>query len=117
MAKQYQPQTPFTVPFKILSATKKKINGVNTNTYPEPSEVKEVYFCSAKAYIGSNKVINDLATEEDSLVVDSYYMPNLKRNDRIILLDDNSIWELPLSPENIDRRNHWSRFKVVRIHG
>lgn len=114
MARGYQPQVPFNVPFKILSSTLNKVNGVNTITFVEGDEI---YFCSAKAYVGANKNVNDVAVEEDTLTIDTYYIPNLKKNDHIILLDDNSEWELPLHPENIDRRNQWSRFKVVRIRG
>ena len=114
MSKQYQPQTPFNVPFKILSSTLSKVNGVNTVTYTEGAEV---YFCSAKAWVGANKNINDLSAEEDTLTIDTYFIPTLKKNDRIKLLDDVSVWQLPLEPENINRRNQYSRFKVVRIHG
>lgn len=114
MAKQYQPQVPFNVPFKILSGTLVKVNGVNTVEYVEQSNV---YFCSARAYVGSNKNVNDLSAEEDRLTVDSYWIPTLKKNDRIKLLDDGTIWELPVSPENINRRNQWSRFVVVRVRG
>lgn len=114
MSKGYQPQTPFNVPFKILSSTLEKVNGVNTLTFVEGAEI---YYCSAKAYVGSNKSVNKLESEEDTLTIDSYYIPTLKKNDRIILLDDNSVWELPLTPENINRRSQYSRFKVVRIHG
>lgn len=117
MAKQYQPSVPFNVPFKILSATLNKVNGVNVITYPTENEVEEVYFCNAKAYIGVSKNINDLSVEEDTLTIDSYWIPTLKKNDRIILLDDNSVWELLLHPENISCRNQYSRFKVVRVRG
>lgn len=117
MAKQYIPQSPFITPFKILSATESKINGVKTLTYPEVENVYETYYCTARAYIGSARTVNDLSAEEDRLTVDSYWIPSLKKNDRIVLLDDNSVWELPLYPENINRRNQWSRFVVVRIRG
>lgn len=114
MSKSYQPQAPFNVPFKVLSATLTKVNGVNTKSFVEGDEI---YFCSAKAYVGNNKNINDLNAEEDTLTIDTYYIPSLKKNDHIKLLDDESEWELPLHPENINRRNQYSRFKVVRIRG
>lgn len=114
MSKQYQPQTPFNVPFKILSLTKQFVNGVNKQTYVEGDTV---YFCSAKAWVGSAKTIDNVSGEEDTLTVDSWFIPELKKNDRIKLLDDNSVWELPVSPENINRRNQYMRFKVVRYNG
>lgn len=114
MSKQYQPQSPFTTPFKILSSTLNKVNGVNTLTYTEDTEI---YYCSAKAWVGTNKNINDLNTEEDSLIIESYYIPTLKKNDRIKLLDDNTIWDVTLLPENINRRGQYMKFKVVLVHG
>ena len=116
MSRQYQPQVPFTVPFRIISATRKKVNGMAMMEYNEDLN-SEVYFCNAKAYVGITKKLNDLSVEEDTLTVDTYWIPSLKKNDRIRLLDDDSVWELYVSPENINRRNQWCRFKVVRIYG
>ena len=115
MAKQYQPQTPFTVPFTISSAIPVTKNGITSLSYSDES--REVYFCSAKAYVGTTKNVNSLSVEEDTLTVDTYWIPSLKRKDRIRLLDDNSVWEVNVTPENINRRNQYSRFTVVRISG
>lgn len=117
MAKQYQPSVPFNVPFKILNAKITKINGVNSLDYPNPNDINEVYFCNARAYVGISKNINDVHAEEDTLTIDTYWIPSLKKNDHIVLLDDNSEWEVIVHPENINRRNQYSRFKVVRIRG
>ena len=117
MAKQYQPSVPFNVPFKVLNAQITKVNGINMLSYPTVNEINEVYFCSARAYVGISKNINDVNAEEDTLTVDSYWIPSLKKDDRIVLLDDNSEWQLTVHPENINRRNQYSRFKVVRIRG
>ena len=114
MSKSYTPQAPFNVPFKILSLTKTFVKGVNKQTYVES---EDIYMCSAKAWVGSTKTINNVVTEEDTLTVDTWFIPTLKKNDRIILLDDNSIWELMTAPENINRRNQYMRFKVVRYYG
>ena len=114
MSKQYQPQAPFNVPFKMLKATPVKVNGVNSLEYVESDEV---YFCSAKAYVGVAKNINDISAEEDTLTIDSYYIPTLEKNDRIKLLDDNSVWEVYVRPENINRQGLYMRFKAVAING
>lgn len=114
MAKQYQPNVPFNVPFKILYGTSTTVNGVRAIEYIEDTEI---YYCSTKSYVGSVKTINDLSVEETRLIVDSYWFPKLKKNDRVRLLDDDTIWELNVDPENINRRNQYSRFTMVRIHG
>jgi hypothetical protein len=114
MSKQYTPQTPFNVPFKILSLTKELINGVQAQSYVEG---EEVYFCSAKSYGGTEKIINDVYVIEDTLEIDTWFISTLKSKDRIKLLDDDSIYEVLNTPENINRRNQYMKFKVVRIHG
>ena len=114
MSKQYTPLAPFTTPFKILKATPVKVNGVNSLTYEEQDAI---YLCSAKAYVGVAKNINDLGAEEDTLTIDTYYIPTLEKNDRIILLDDSSIWTVSVRPENINRRGQYMRFKAVAING
>ena len=55
--KQYQPNTPFDVPFKVLTLTKTFINGINTQNY---KETEDTYFCGVKSYGGTEKVINDV---------------------------------------------------------
>lgn len=115
MSKQYQPQTPFNVPYKILSSKLVKVNGVNSVEYEPESEA--TYFCNAKAYIGVNKIINNISAEEDTLTAEGWYIPTLKKNDRIKLLDDNSIWEVMTKPENINRQGKYMKFKVVHISG
>lgn len=112
--KQYQPQAPFRVPYQILSSTLKRTNGVNKVTY---KELPDVYYCSAKAYVGVSKIINDVSAEEDTLIVEGWFTPLLKKNDRIKLLDDNSIWEVVVRPENINRQGQYMKFKVVSING
>lgn len=52
MGKQYQPNVPFDVAFKILKLNKVFINGVNSTEYVEETTV---YYCSAKSYGGTDR--------------------------------------------------------------
>lgn len=114
MGKQYQPNVPFDVAFKILKLNKVFVNGVNSTEYVEETTV---YYCSAKSYGGTEKVVNNVYVIEDTLIIDTYSNVPLKSKDRIKLLDDNTIYEVMNSPEIINRRSPYMRFKVVRIHG
>lgn len=109
----YKPQQPFNVPCKILSATYEKINGANVKTYAESGTI----FVSAKSYGGTEKVINGTYVIVDTLNIETYYRPDIKSQDRIQLLDDDSTWEILNTPEDIDRMHKWLKFKVQRIHG
>lgn len=113
MAKQYQPQVPFNVPAMHLKRSINKVNGVNQETFNENG----MFFCSAKSYGGTEKVINDVYVIEDTWLIDTWYNPAFGKGDRIRFLDDMSEFEILASPENINRRGQYMRFKVVRISG
>lgn len=114
MAKEYEPQLPFDIPFKLLKRTSTKINGVTQENFEEQ---KEVLFCSAKSYGGTEKVVNGVSVIEDTWYVDTWYNPSLNKGDKIRLLDTNEEFEILASPENINRHGVYMRFKVVKIGG
>ena len=113
MAKQYQPQVPFSVPAMHLKCTTRKVNGVNQPTFTEGG----MFFCSAKSYGGTEKTVNGVYVIEDTWTIDAWYNPAFKKGDRVRFLDDMSEYEILASPENINRRGQYMRFKVSRIGG
>jgi hypothetical protein len=113
MAKQYQPAVPFSVPAMHLKRSKTKINGVNQETFAERS----MFYCSAKSYGGTEKIVNGVYVIEDTWTIDTWFSPDFGKGDRIRFLDDNTEYEIVASPENINRRGQYMRFKVVRIGG
>lgn len=113
MAKQYQPQVPFNVPAMHLKRSVKKINGVNQESFTETS----MFYCSAKSYGGTEKKVNDVFVIEDTWIVDAWYNPAFGKGDKIRFLDDNSEYEILASPESINRKGQYMRFKVRAIGG
>ena len=113
MAKQYQPQLPFNVPALHLKRTTEKVNGVNQEVFTEGS----TFYCSAKSYGGTEKIVNDVYVIEDTWTLDAWYNPAFKAGDKVRFLDDNTEYEILASPENINRQNKFMRFKVLRIKG
>lgn len=109
----YRPTSPFTVPAKILSGSYENINGVRTKTYTEGA----IIYVSAKSYGGTEKVVNDIYVIEDTLVIETWYRPDVQSADRIRLLDDGSEWEILNTPEDIERRHQYLKFKARRIKG
>ncbi len=114
MAKDYKANLPFSTPAKHLKRSVNKINGVNQETF---TEAKEEFFCSAKSYGGTEKVVNGVSVIEDTWQVDAYYNPDFGKGDRIRFLDDNKVYEILASPENINRQGKFMRFKVSAIGG
>ena len=113
MSKGYQPQVPFNVPCMLLKHSISKVNGVNQPTFEE----KTMFYCSAKSYGGTEKIVNDVFVIEDTWQIDTWFNPSICKGDRIRFLDDGSEYEILASPENINRRGQYMRFKVRRIGG
>ena len=111
---EFTPDLPFRTPFKILKRSIKKVNGVNQEKF---TEQKETLYCTAKSYGGTEKIINDVYTIVDTLTFQTYYTPAISKGDKILLLDDNSEYEVLASPENINRANKWLVFKGERFSG
>lgn len=109
----YKPQQPFNVPARILKGSFEKINGVNVKKFTEGALI----WISAKSYGGTEKVINDKYIIVDTLSIETWYRPDICSEDAIKLLDDNSIWEILNTPEDIERRHQFLKFKVQRYKG
>jgi len=76
-----------------------------------------VLFCNFKTYGGTESVNNGLLTIMDTASVVTWYRPDIKGSSRIIVLQDESIWEVVGNPENIEMRNQFLKFKVKRLAG
>lgn len=113
MAKQYQPQVPFTVPAMLLKRSLTKVNGVNQESFTE----NITFSCSAKSYGGTEKQVNGVTVIEDTWTIDTWYNPDFKKGDKIRFLDDGTEYEILANPENINRRGQYMRFKAVGIGG
>lgn len=113
MAKQYQPQVPFNVPAVHVKRTLSKVNGVNHESF----EDGELFYCSAKSYGGTEKVVNDVLAIEDTWQIDTWFTPSIRKGDRIRFLNDETEYRILATPENINMRGQYMRFKVVRIGG
>lgn len=109
----YKPSFPYNVKAQILTAATEKKKGIVVKSYVDG----ETFFCSCKAYGGTEKIINDKYVIEDTMIVETYYRNDISGKDKIRLLDDNSEWEIISPPENIDRLNKWLKFKVKRVQG
>lgn len=109
----YRPKSPFLTPALILKAEYQKVNGVEKKTFV----AGDYFFCSAKSYGGTERVINDKYVIEDTLEIETWFKPEITAENRIRLLDDGSEWEIVSPPENIDRRNQFLKFKIKRIQG
>lgn len=109
----YKPNLPFNLAVRHLKRSTVKVNGVNQESFTEG----DIIYCSAKSYGGTEKVVNNVSVIEDTWNIDTWYNPALKKGDKLRFLDDNAEFEILATPENINRRCQYMRFKVRRIGG
>lgn len=109
----FKPALPYNVPAKIMISTFKKVNGVEVKELDEG----EFIWVSAKSYGGTEKIVNDKYVIIDTYNIETWYRPDISSGSLIKLLDDNSIWEILSTPEDIDRRHQYLKFKVQRYKG
>ena len=109
----YKPKSPFNVPAQLLVCSYDRVNGRQTTSYVEDMK----FWCSAKSYGGTERVINNVVVVEDTIEIETWYTPRIKSNCRVKLLDDDSLYEIVTPPENIERKNRFLKFKIKRVAG
>jgi hypothetical protein len=111
---------PFNVPFYLQTYEKKKVNGVNVESFtPLPDEIptddKNIFFGSFQTYGGTETVINDVFVVLDTAKVRTWYRPDIKKGCRIVRLTDMAVFRIINQPENYLERGQDLIFKVERI--
>lgn len=112
----YRPSAPFTVPMKLLVPVNGDSYGVTTKAYSEPSK-SELFFGSFRTFGGTESLKNDLWTIVDTAVIDTWYRPDIKSDCRIYMCDTGDVYEVIGTPEDIDRRHQYLKFKVKKVGG
>lgn len=103
-----------TTPCELLIPTKTKINGVEVREYPATGLR---FFANVKSYGGSERVSNDLLVIEDTVVVTTWFRPDIKPLCRVKVLPTGAVYEVMSEPENWDMRSQFLVCKCRRVKG
>lgn len=98
----------------LFIPTTSKVNGVPVRTYPTTGKR---FFANVKSYGGSERVSNDLLMIEDTIVLTTWFRPDIKPNCRVKLLPGGAIYEVINEPENWDMRGQFLVCKCKRVKG
>lgn len=88
--------------------------GVSTKVWRDSSLVIRANF---KSYGGTERIVNDVLTVEDTAQIVCWFHPEIKSECRLVRLSDNAVFEILGEPENIEMRNQFLKFKIRRIKG
>ena len=113
----YKPKeaSSLTTPVKLQVRVKTIVSGAAEISYIDATD--PIMFCSFKTFGGTESVNDGLLTIINTADIVSWYRPDITASSRIILLQDNSVWEVIGEPENIEMRNQIVKFKVRKVSG
>ena len=112
--RQYRPQSPFVVPFKIGTPTIVTVKGVPTKTYKES---ETTYFGTFKTFGGTESVKDGLYSVIDTATLETWYTPELKANCRVHLLESDELYEVVGTPEDIQKRHQYLKARLQAVKG
>ncbi len=116
MAKAFIPNFPFLVAFELLIPTYTKEKSTVKKTFPEVGNGVRMN-CSFKTYGGTETTENGVYSVIDTATIETWYDPRIAADCRICILQTGKIYEIIGTPENIDMRGQFCRFKVQAIEG
>lgn len=98
----------------LFIPTASKVNGAPVLTYPETGKR---FFANVKSYGGTESMSNGMLMIEDTVVVTTWYRPDIKAKCRVKLLPAGAVYEVIGDPENWEMRCQYLAFKCRRVKG
>lgn len=107
----YKP-LPFNVALTLQTPKTVTAKGSTKKTYIDAGEI----YCSFRTFGGTETTSNGALIVENTAVVDTWYNPDITADSRVITADG-GIYEILGTPENIEMRCQFMRFKIREIRG
>lgn len=107
----YKPTSPFNLQMTLLKPQKTTVKGSSKKTYTRDMS----FFGSFKTFGGTEKTTNGVLSVENTAVVECWYDPAITADCQIEV--NGAPYEILGTPENIEMRNMFLRFKIRQIKG
>ena len=117
MGRTFKPSSPFDAAMKLLIPTESKVKGVTKKDFPDPLKVDEVFFGSFRTFGGTETLVNNVYTVEDTATINTWFNPAITSDCRIYLCDTGEQWDVLGRPEDIDMRHQYMQIKVKKVGG
>jgi len=109
----FTPAFPYTTPAELLIPTYSSEKGTQVKTFPAQGIRINVSF---RSFGGTETNTNEVYTVLNTATVETWYRPDIKADCRI-RLTSGDVYEIIGTPENIELRNQFCKFKVKAIEG
>ena len=117
----YKINEPYTTVMYLLKPIYKKSKGVKQKTFPK-CEGAPIINCLFKTFGGTVKTssnendMNGIIAVVDTATIETWYDPRITSECRLAL-DDNNVYEILGSPENISMRNKTMKIRLKKVTG
>ena len=115
--RKFKPSTPYTTAMRLIKPTETVVKGVTQKAYPENIESCPLFYGTFRTYGGTDTWSNDVYTIVDTAKVETWFNPEITSECMIYVCQTGEYYEIIASPENVDMRNQYMRFKVEKGGG
>lgn len=112
----YNPTTPFNVALMLLIPTSEVKTGVKVKSFPSISDGVRING-SFKTFGGTETTENGVYSVVDTAVVETWYRPDIKADCRIGVPETGVVYEILGTPEDINMRHQYMKFKIRAVKG
>lgn len=109
----YKPNTPFSTPLILFIPTSVTIKGVPKKSYPDEGDT---IYCSFRTFGGTETESNSVQIVENTAVIETWYRPDIKADCRLKTVDGIA-YEILGTPEDIEQRHQFLKFKIRAVKG
>lgn len=103
-----------TTPCELLIPTRSKVNGIERRAYPAQGLR---FFANVKSYGGTERESNGVLFIEDTVVVTTWFRPDIQPQCRVKILPGGAVYEVINEPENWNMQSKYLVFKCRRVKG
>lgn len=111
--KTFTPSFPYSTAMELFIPQYASVKGVTQKNYPENGIV---IYCSFRTFGGTETTENGLYSVTDTATIETWFRPDIK-SDCLLKDADGKTYEIIGTPENINRRNQFLKFKVKSVRG
>lgn len=111
----FKPPEQMTTPMRLQKRITKTVKGAEVAEYKDAEDA--VIMCNFKSKGGTEAVHNGQYLIVDTATVQTWYRPDIKKGDRLIMEQDGSKWDIKGNPENVEMRNQLLILKVQNVGG
>lgn len=112
----FRPPEQMATPMRLQKRIVKTVHGAEMAEYKDADQ-EPVIMCNFKSKGGTEAIHNGQYIILDTATVQTWYRPDIKKGDRLILEQDGSAWDIKGNPENVEMRNRLLIIKLQNAGG